>query len=194
MTTWAEIRAGWGRDWQRLEAAAVKEWGKSVAADPDRFVPTVESFLAMLVQARADLEAIAGLKSRPGAPVESGPSHLALQSRYNVLTAGLMADATPADPVGAAPVVLVAGLAVGIVGVSWAVAAYQYAVNLRDQTQLYREELAARVAAAQRGQTLPPSTLPPQSSPSSSMGWLWGLGGLGLLAVGGFAYHHYLRA
>ena len=104
-----------------------------------------------------------------------------------------MADATPSGEVGVAPAVLVGGLAIGIVGVSWAVAAYQYAVNLRDQTQLYREDLAARVAAAQRGQTLPPSTLPPKPPPSSGMRWLWGLGGLGLLAAGGFAYHN-LRA
>ncbi len=193
MTAWADIRAGWGADWQRLERTAVKQWGKAAAAEPDRFVPTVEGFLAMLSQTRVDLEAIAALKARPGAPTGAGPAFLALQSRYNVLAAGVMADATPAGPVGVAPVVLVGGLAIGIVGVSWAVAAYQYAANLRDQTQLYREDLAARIAVAQRGQTLPPSTLP-QSPPSASMGWLWGLGGLGLLAVGGLACHHYLRA
>lgn len=192
MTSWADIRAGWGSDWQRLERTAVKRWGKSIAVKPDRFVPTVESFVAMLVQVRTDLEAIATLRAQPGSPTGAGASYLALQSRYNLLTAGLMADATSGE-VGVAPVVLVGGLAIGIVGVSWAVAAYQYAVNLRDQTQLYREDLAARVAAAQRGQTLPPSTLPPKPPPSSGMRWLWGLGGLGLLAAGGFAYHN-LRA
>ena len=38
---------------------------------------------------------------------------------------------------------VVAGLAISVAGVAWAISAYEYAASLRDQVQLYREELAA---------------------------------------------------
>ena len=69
-------------------------------------------------------------------------------------------------------------------GLAWAFAAHEYAVNLQQQTTLAERELDARVAAAQSGLVLPPSTLPAPSpvDGARSVG-LWLLGGL-LLAAG----------
>ena len=53
----------------------------------------------------------------------------------------------------------------GAVGVAWALAAYEYAVNLREQTALAERELDARVTASREGRALQPTTLPAQPSP-----------------------------
>ena len=86
---------------------------------------------------------------------------------------------------GAAPAVLVVGgLSVGAVGVAWSIAAYHYAVNLREQTALAERELDARIAAGREGRTLQTSTLPPPPSPASDArrAGLWLLGGLAVAA------------
>jgi hypothetical protein len=116
-----------------------------------------------------------------------------MEARYHDLAAGFYGDATPAPSgatapapsTGAAPAVLIiGGLAVGAVGVAWAVAAYQYAVNLREQTALAERELDARVEASREGRPLQASTLPPPPNPTDDakgMG-LWLLGGLAVVA------------
>ena len=114
-----------------------------------------------------------------------------LQSQYNAVAAGVMAHATPtgSEETGAVPVVVVAGLAISAAGVAWAVAAYEYAASLRDQVSLYREDLAARVQAAQQGLTLQPATVPAPASPSSTRSiWPWVLG-LGVLGAGGLTLY-----
>jgi hypothetical protein len=82
---------------------------------------------------------------------------------------------------------VVGGLALGAAAIAWSVSAYQYAVNLREQTALAERELTARIEASQAGRVLQPSTLPappPPPSPTESSGMgLWLLGGLGLVAA-----------
>jgi hypothetical protein len=68
---------------------------------------------------------------------------------------------------------------VGVAAIAWAIAAYQYAVHLREQTALVERELQARVEASEQGRTLQPSTLPEQAN--AKLGWLM-LGGLALAA------------
>lgn len=91
-----------------------------------------------------------------------------MELRYNQLAAGFYADSVPAAQagtgvpvVGVAPIVVVAGIAIGVVAIAWAIVAYEYAVNLREQTALADREFVARVEASQAGRVLPPSTLPP---------------------------------
>jgi hypothetical protein len=75
-------------------------------------------------------------------------------------------------------------VAIGVVAIAFAIVAYQYAVNLREQTALADRELTARIEASQAGRVLPPSTLPPPPSPvedAKGVG-MWLLGGLALAA------------
>ena len=116
-----------------------------------------------------------------------------LQTQYNAVAAGVMAHASPTDAAetGAVPVLVVAGLAISVAGVAWAISAYEYAASLRDQVQLYREELAARVQAAQQGITLQPATVPAPAAPSApgtGSIWPWLLG-LGVLGAGGLTLY-----
>ena len=67
---------------------------------------------------------------------------------------------------------IVVGVIVGLAAIAWAVAAYQYAVNLREQTALTEKELDARILASREGRQLPATTLPPQSSGMGATGWL----------------------
>jgi hypothetical protein len=89
-----------------------------------------------------------------------------MDHRYHELAAGFYGDASPprdrhgTDGRRVAPAVLVVG---GLaVGVAWAIAAYPYAVNLREQTWLAERELDARVEASREGRPLQTSTLPPR--------------------------------
>ena len=103
-----------------------------------------------------------------------------LLNRYQDLAAGIYADAKPvSDQVGIAPIVIVAGLVLGLAAIAWGVAANKYASNLREQTALADRELTARIEASQQGRTLPPSTLPDDGKGDG--------GGFGWLLVGGLA-------
>ena len=79
-------------------------------------------------------------------------------------------------------VLIVGGLAVGVAGTAWAVSAYEYATNLREQTALADRELSERVAASREGRTLQATTLPEQPDPIADA-----TGGMGKLLLGGLA-------
>ena len=194
--TWADIRAGWSASWKALAAQATATWQAAVQANPGAFLPQATAFTEALAQSRASLDRLAAALPQP--PVTEADrqavlQHQALERRYHELAAGFYADAVPAPagasplPVlpstGAAPVLILGGLAVGAVGVAWAIAATQYAVNLREQTALAERELDARIAAGNQGRTLQPSTLPPQADPVDAAAGA--AKGLGLLFVGG---------
>ena len=118
----------------------------------------------------------------------------ALEKRYHDLAAGLYADAKPAQTeIGVAPVVVgvvVGGVVIGVAGIAWSIAAYEYAVNLREQTALAERELDARVEASREGRTLQPSTVPPQDT-GGGVGWLL-VGGLAL-AAGAVAVPYFIK-
>lgn len=190
---WTQIKARWSSGWKALSARASDAYAAAVRADPTGTLARVQGFVVALEESRASLERMAAKLPRP--PRDADERRLvatwqALAARYQDLAAGLYADAIPVGPsgqpqVGAAPVVLViGGLAISVVGAAWAVAAYQYAVNLREQTALAERELDARIAASQTGRALQPSTLPAPTTPEGSMRHLGGivLGGLALVA------------
>jgi hypothetical protein len=180
MTSWADIQATWTPGWRSLAARASAVWDQLVRADPDEAVRRVKVFVEAIGASRAALDRIvARLAGMPPAD-PAVLRHRALEARWAALAAGFFAHTWPAEGVGAAPaVLLIGGLAVGAAGVAWAAVAWQYAVNLREQTALAAQELEARVQAAREGRTLGPSTVP-SASPSPSMrGWV--LAGLAVI-------------
>ena len=89
-------------------------------------------------------------------------------------------------------IVMIAVVALSAAGVAWAIAAYEYAAGLRDETALMATELEARVQAMKDGKTLPPSTLAaPERTDRRSAPLGLVLVGLGVL--GGAAFFTFKR-
>ena len=188
---WSDIQAAWSASWRALAARAATVYASALHADPTGTAARINGFTSALQSSRASLDRIQARLPQP--PVTESDRALVvryqdLEKRWNDLAAGFFADATPvstAPVVGVAPALVVGGLAITAMGLAWAFAAHEYAVNLQEQTQLAERELDARVAASQQGRALPPSTLPtPAQSPidgARSVG-LWLFGGLVLAA------------
>ena len=175
----------WSQTWSALRNRALRTYQATINADPLRFRERVHAFLTALADTRARLDRIRVLLSQTDAPkLQSQAS--ALEQRYTTLTAGLFADAPEQDQLSALPVGLViAGTVIGVAGIAWALSAYQYAVNLREQTALLESELVARVEASRQGRPLPASTISPPPDPGREarrMGLVL-LGGLTLTAA-----------
>ncbi len=196
--SWADTKGAWSAGWKALSEQATAAYGTAAQVDPTGTLAKVQAFVAALSDSRAALDRIAAKLPNPPVTEADRQAHAnyqAMERRYHELAAGFYGDATPAQGQGMAPtggpsvgvapaVLVVGGLAVGAVGVAWAIAAYQYAVNLREQTALAERELDARVEASREGRPLQNSTLPPPPSPESDakgMG-LWLLGGLAVVA------------
>ena len=174
--SWADVKAAWSSGWKSLSEQATRAYATAAQVDPTGTLARVQAFVSALADSRAALDRMAARIPNPPATAEDQAAYarlLDLERRYRDLAAGLYADAKPAGTappavpeVCIAPVVLVVGgLAVGAVGVAWALAAYEYAVNLREQTALAERELDARVTASREGRALQPTTLPAQPSP-----------------------------
>ena len=198
MPTWTQIKAAWSAGWSALQSESMRLYEAAIRADPTGYLATVEAFLSELGQARSNLDAIkAKLPNPPVTPEDHAlhAKHRALEARYHDLAAGFYADTRPAtEGIGVAPVLVVGGLVVGVAAIAWAVAAYEYTVNLREQTALADKELDARVEAGRQGRTLQPTTVPPQPDPvkqAQGVGWLL-VGGLAL-AAGAIAVPIFLK-
>ena len=159
--------------WKRLYNLGVAAYQEGILAAPERFRARVEAFVRELGTARQSLQRIRALGVQD-ARID------ALEKRYQVLASGLRGtpDAFEGPPV----LLVVAGVGLGLGAIAWAVAAYQYAVHLREQTALLEKELVARVQASREGRTLAPSTLAkPSSWPLFAVGaamagvvaWAW---------------------
>lgn len=194
LRAWTGVRQGWDAGWRALADRATRELGPRITADIAAYVPQVEAFLGALRDARTHLDAAAALLPSPPrdeADRRSLATWKALDQRYLDLSAGFYADASPAPGMGAAPLLVVGGLLIGVAGVAWAVVTYEYAVNLREQTALQLAELRAREAASKEGRALQDSTLadpkrdpntpkdPPDDDDGPGLGWLIA-GGLAL--------------
>jgi hypothetical protein len=193
VTTWADLRAGWSTGWRALSDQAVTSYDAAIRANPLAYAERLSGFTSALAESRRNLDAIRTKLPNPPTTDEERrlvADYQAMERRYADLAAGFYADSVPADQaqgvpvVGVAPIVVVAGVAVGAVAVAWAVVAYEYAVNLREQTTLADRELTARIEASRQGRVLPPSTLPALPSPADDArsAGLWLLGGLAVAA------------
>ena len=187
MSSWTDIRSAWSSGWSALQNEGLRLYEAAIQANPVRFLPQVQAFQTELAHTRSALDSVRAKLPSPPVSAEDQATlatYQALEQRYHDLAAGLYADAHPAqEEVGIAPLV-VAGLVIGAAGIAWSIAAYEYAVNLREQTALADRELAARVQASREGRALPPSTVAPTATPEPSTGggsWML-LGGLALVA------------
>ena len=187
--SWAEVKANWSAGWKELQRSALERWGSSIRRDPQSFAPKVQATVAELEAARAHLDHMKPLlpkqiKTADDQRAMAGFSRMS--ARYYELAAGVYADAEPArSEVGIAPVIVVGGVVLGVAAIAWAVAAHEYAANLRAETALADRELSARIEASQQGRTLQPSTLPQPKKAKDGVGWLL-VGGL-VLAAGAVA-------
>lgn len=186
--TWDEYKADWNAGWNYLWSEAQDTYAAAIAADPTGYAKKVEAFLAELTGARQNLDAMkVKLPNPPRTPEEKArvDKYLGLEKRYHDLAAGFYSEAQPAakTQMGFIPVLVVAGLAVSAAAVAWSLPGYEYAVNLREQTQLATKELDARITASKEGRTIQPTTLPPPPPPPASPADA--VKGLGTLLVGG---------
>lgn len=199
MPSWAQIKAAWSSGWSALQSQSMRAYEAAIKADPTGYLGRVQAFVSELTQSRESLDKIKAKLPNPPVTDEDRAAHAqyqALEARYHDLAAGLYADARPAQTeVGVAPIavgVVVGGVVIGVAGIAWSVAAYEYAVNLREQTALAERELTARVEASREGRTLQPSTVPFQGDgDASKVGWLL-VGGLAL-AAGAIAVPIFLK-
>jgi len=185
---WNTIQAAWGKGWKSLHDQALNAYKAAIEAEPTKYVERIKGFMSALTDSKANLDRFrARLPAQPTTKAERKlvAIHDALNNRYHDLAAGFYSDAHPADEpsTGVVPlvVIVVAGIALGVAACAWAVAAYEYAVNLREQTALADKELVARVQASEQGRTLQPTTLPEPASEQAKKD----AKGIGMLLVGG---------
>jgi LysM repeat protein len=196
-SSWESVRQSWSEGWQALDAQASGLYDAIVAA-PETYRAKVEGFVAALTASKQNLTWIRAHEAQLSASEKTDAA--VLGQRYNDLAAGFLSDVDGGESLqlGAGPLLIVAGIGVGVAAIAWAVASYEHAANLRDQTALFREDLAARVTASEQGRTLQPATvaqpapassgwsapsLPSPASPSSSRVGLVLIAGLGLASA-----------
>ena len=183
--SWQDVKARWSQGWRTLHQEAMDRYEAAIREDPAPFEPTVRATVGDLQVVRSHLDHMAPMVASASATPQDKATYGRLLNRYQDLAAGVYADAQPAtEQVGIAPLIIVAGLVLGVAAIAWAVAAKGYTSNLREQTALADRELSARIEASQRGQALPPSTLPPGGGGEDGKGKG---AGLGWLLVGGLA-------
>ena len=188
MADWTTIQAAWGKGWKALHDQALHAYKAAIEAEPTKYVEQIKGFMSAISDSRANLDRFrARLPAQPSTEAERKliAIHDALNRRYHDLAAGFYSDARPADQpaTGAVPLVIIviAGIALGVAACAWAVAAHEYAVNLREQTALADKELVARVEASEQGRSLQPTTLPEPASEQAKKN----AKGIGVLLVGG---------
>lgn len=159
---WSDVDAGW----QALYASGVKAYEDLVRSDPEKTAAQVQAFSQELEASRANLDRLqAAVKPAPRSPEEEAYAQgvAAMEARYQELASAFYADVQKAEgapSVGFVPLLVVAGLAIGLGAATWSFAGYEYAVGLREQTDLAARELDARVEASREGRTLQTTTLP----------------------------------
>jgi hypothetical protein len=177
---WTDIKGRWSQGWRTLQSQAMERYEAAIRKDLTPFEPTVRATVADLQATRAHLDHMGSLLQAGPASERDRVTYGRLLNRYQNLAAGIYADARPVtDEMGIAPIIIVAGLVLGVAAIAWGAAANKYTSNLREQTALADRELTARIEASQQGRTLPPSTLPDSGQGKG--------GGLGWLLVGGLA-------
>lgn len=200
---WRSIKSTWSSGWQDLLDSGVAKYGAQVRANPEGFRAVVEGFLQDLEAIRQNLARIAQVRARlakAGTPLSAEQERLLrmLIAKYKVLASGIFAEARAQDgqvqgappPI---PLVLAIGVVViGVAGIIWAIAAVHEAKNAREQTAFYAQKSEQIYAQVQAGK-LPPEALTqlqlPEPAPSQGgggMGWLIGLGVVGLTGAAGF--------
>lgn len=198
--TWEQLAQGFTSRIASAYDASLGRVERAITEDAERVKRAVAAFFEALAQARANLDrAVPLLPSPPQGQAEAAlvARYAEMRQLYDALVLGVSQNAVSlaTREVGVAPAVVIVIGAVGLTaaGVAWALAAYEYAAGLRDQSAFLVAELEARKEAMRTGKVLPPasptpSTPPPPAPPGDDKGggWLWALLGLGL--AGGAVY------
>lgn len=193
--TWEELKLSFLTGIQASYDAVYARVEEAVAAKPSSFEAKVRAFLTLLRECKVNLERIAA--QLPALPKNDAAKALIrryqdMKALYDALVAGIALNATGDLELGVVPVVVVGTVALSAAGVAWAIAAYEYAAGLRDETALMATELEARVQAMKDGKTLPPSTLAAPEKTDSG-GAPLGLVLVGLGVLGGAAFFTFKR-
>lgn len=178
---WTAVQAGWNQAWRDAQAKAIAAWDGTMQEAQD----LVHDFLDDLQVIDEDLDWMeAQLPTLPPATAAAwSPWIVETRKTWSWLGAGIYPYVTAGEPTGVqgAPVALIV---VGVAGVAFAAAFWEYAAYLRDDVALRRSELEAIVDASKDGRTLQPSPLE-RTDPKATKG---GIGvtevlvGAGLLA------------
>ena len=162
--------------------------------DPEAVKQKVARTLSALKGAGARLErAKALLPSQPKnkAQAEQVVRYADLKTMYDAILGGIGLNAVDlaAEPeieagfIPATVVLTIGALGLTAAGVAWAVANYEHAAALRDQTAFLVRELEARTEAMRTGKDLPQGSgggdKPTGDADKGGAGWLWALLGLG---------------
>lgn len=196
MATWEEVKAAWGQSWTALYDDAMRDLVPLLQADVSSYIGRIEGAVNGLLNARAGLDRARSKLNLLGDTPEDAvlrERYEIMEHRYTIVAAGIYTDATPQTAqLGVVPLVAIAGLLLGVAACAWAIAAWEYFANLRDQTKLLNDDLDARVWAMKNNaklpetslQQLPGGTTPnkPPGDEGSLLGWLL-LGGLALTAA-----------
>ena len=193
--TWEELKLSFLTGIQASYDAVYARVEEAVAAKPSSFEAKVRAFLTLLRECKANLERIAA--QLPSLPKNEAAKALIrryqdMKALYDALVAGIALNATGELELGTVPLVVVGTVALSAAGVAWAIAAYEYAAGLRDETALMATELEARVQAMKDGKTLPLSTLAAPER-TDSRGAPLGLVLVGLGILGGAAFFTFKR-
>lgn len=196
--TWEQLKADFTANIQQVYEATHKRLAAAIEARPESFRDRVTSFLDALATTKANLDRIAAkLPNPPKDKTEAAliTRYAEMKQLYDAIVAGISENATRVNPSefgwGPVAVILVIGVVgLSIAGVAWAIAAWEYAASLRDQSGFMDKELDARVEAMRSGAQLPATTaIPPSASPppdptksdgGNGMNLAWILGGLAL--------------
>lgn len=198
MATWDDIMAAWSESWRSLYDDALSTLGPQIEADVSAYLSRIQDAITGLLTARATLDQIRRKLPQLGntaKDAELRERYAILEDRYHVVAAGIYTDATCGDDrCSALPILAIAGIVLGVAACAWAVAAWEYFANLRDQTGLLDRDLDARIWAMKNNKTLPAPNVPALPSPPSNapnqqpddggsmLGWLL-FGGLALTAA-----------
>ena len=130
MGAWDSVKAAWSEGWRALELEARRLHEVAIRMNPAKYADQVVAFLSALQESRQHLDSIRSkLPNPPRTPEDQKAvaDWQAMEARYNTIAAGFYSDTRPAtEGVGVAPVIIVAGLVVGVAAIAWSVAAYEY--------------------------------------------------------------------
>lgn len=183
--------------WLNEQAEELFDEDEAIEDDPEEHRETVEGYLSLLSEIADNLEASKKLLPADGTPGAAAwqDLHRAYVQRYNSLALGVLRDARAEDPralprtFGWAAVLIVAGVALGVGAVAWAVVAYEEAEATRDQTALMRADLEARDAASREGRTLQANTVDRPRPPEDGVPlWPFAVGALGAVGAAVLLY------
>ncbi|TNE90360.1 MAG: hypothetical protein EP330_08575 [Deltaproteobacteria bacterium] len=186
--SWSAIRASWPESWKSALRSGLGRYTESIEEEPERFEARVERWMEVHRKTRAVLQQLPPLIALLPAAEQAGHQSrlLNLLAEHQALAAGIVADDEDITvDIAGPPLLVVAGIAVGVVAIAWAIVSYTHASALLTRAETERRELEARIALHDRGAApLPGSTLPvPASSPESSSWGAWVAGGLALAAT-----------